>query len=201
MIDVYAKPQDRDEIALYVQEIETDHKLGPDGNLIPVDRVTFGKKGTNTYQMIKEVPRLKRDNPDIYAWFEPLYLGWKKNNEIPVNGLALEAWPAITKGQIKACRDLGLRSVEDIATATSSIREKIGIGAVELIKLAKAFVANKEVSAAANRIASLEDTVAQLRKDLEESRKTAEAMAAKAGQKVAKPRKPRQDDDDLEDAA
>lgn len=183
-----AKPEDRDQIALYVQEIETDHKMVR-GELTAVDKITFGKKGTNNYQMIYEVPRLQKDNPTLYAWVLPLYEGWKKTREVPTNGLALEAWPAITKGQIKACRDLGLRSVEDIATATSSIREKIGIGATELIASAKAFMENKGAAASAAQIAELVATVEQQSKDLAEARKLVDALMAEKGQKPQKPAK------------
>src|SRR5690242_6488124 len=101
-----AKPEDREQIALYVQEIETDHKPGPDGNLIAVDKITFGKKGTANYQQIYEVGRLKKDNPMLWEHFRPIYEKWKESNQITTEGMPLEAWPAITKGQLKACKNI-----------------------------------------------------------------------------------------------
>jgi hypothetical protein len=81
--------------------------------------------------------------------------GLAEHNTIDRPGLPLESWPAITKGQIRACHDLGLHVVEDIATATDTIRQKLGMGATELIAKAKAFMANKDQSATANKVAEL----------------------------------------------
>jgi hypothetical protein len=176
---VMGQPSD---IALVVLEIWTDHKPGPDGTLIAVDKVKFGKKGAENYERIDEIPRLKRQEPEIYEWFEKnIYLGWQKHHKVEREGLPLEAWPAITKGQITACKDLGLHVVEDIATATSTIQQKLGMGATELIKNAKAFLANKDQSANAAKITELEAAVAALTEALEEERA---ARKAKAGRKA-----------------
>jgi hypothetical protein len=171
---VMGKPS---EIALYVLDIWTDHKPGPDGNLIAVDKVKFGKRGAEKFERVDEIPRLRKFEPDVFQWFEPLYEGWKKNNEIKREGMPLEAWPAITKGQIGACKDLGLHVVEDIAEATDTIRQKLGMGANDLITKAKHFVANKDKSANANKIAELEAAVATLTAALEEERSARKAKA------------------------
>jgi hypothetical protein len=76
---------------------------------------------------------------------------------------------------------LGLHVVEDIATATSTIQQKLGMGATELIKNAKAFLANKDQSANAAKITELEAAVAALTEALEEERA---ARKAKAGRKA-----------------
>lgn len=174
-----ARPEDRTQIALFVLDIWKDHKPGPDGNLIEVHKVRFGKKGAEKYEREDEIPKLKKFEPDVYAWFEPLYEGWLKHNTIDRPGLALESWPAITKGQIRACKDLGLHVVEDIATATDTIRQKLGLGANDLIKQAKAFVENKDQSATANKVAELEKAVEMLTKELEEERAARKARAKK----------------------
>lgn len=189
MVDVYAKPADRDQISLYVREIETDHKAGPDGNLVAYDRIVFGKQGTNGYEQIYPVERLKKDNPMLWAFAEPLYEQWKKHQTLVRDGLSLKAWSAITKGQIKACEGLGLFTVEDIAKATSSIREKLGMGANELVETAKAFVANKEGTAHATKIAALEKMVADQAAALEEARATMDKLAAQAGKRPTPPKK------------
>lgn len=190
MVDIYAKPEDREEISLYAQLIKRDHKPGPDGNLIEIHKITFGKKGTNNYQQIYEVGRLKRDNPVLWESVKATYERWLTNNTIVRDGLALESWPAITEGQIEACKDLGLHTVEDIATATSSIRQKLGIGANELVDKAKAFLANKDASATANRIVALEKTVADLTEQLNEARQTVDKVMAEKGKTPRKPRNP-----------
>lgn len=174
-----ARPEDRNQIALFVLDIWRDHKPGADGNLIEVHKVRFGKKGAEKYEREDEIPKLKKFEPDVYAWFEPLYENWKKHNKIEREGLPLESWPAITKGQIRACQDLGLFTVEDIATATDTIRQKLGMGANDLIMKAKAFVGSKDQSATANKVAELEQAVAMLTKELEEERAARKARAKK----------------------
>ncbi len=181
-----AKPEDRDKIALYVQEIITDHKVGPDGVLVEADKIFFGKRGASNYQQIYEVARLKKENPQLWEYVRLLYERWKADRTITRDGLALEAWPAISKGQIKACNDIGMFTVEDIATATDSIRQKLGIGANDLILKAKAFVSNIEGTKQAATIAQLQATVEAQAKALEEARQTMDALAAQVGKSVRK---------------
>lgn len=189
-----AKPEDRQQIALFILEIETDHKPGPDGTLVAVDRITFGKRGAPNYQQHWEVPRLKKDDPTLWEHFRKTYEGWKKSNEIATDGHPLEAWPVITKGQIKVCKSLGLRSVEDVATATDSVREKFGMGFLELRAQAKAFLAAKADSATANRVADLEAKLAALIEDNEKARATIEQLMAERGKRpVGRPRKDAQE--------
>lgn len=192
-----AKPEDRDQIALWIQKFKTEHKPGPDGNLVAVDRVYLGKKGIAGFQNICNVDRLKKDDP--FLWDKlvgPAYEQWKRDQTLPANGLALEAWPAISEGQIDMCKTLGLRSVEDIATATDSIRQKLGMGANDLIAKAKAFYANRDASATANKIATQDSQIAQLQRDLEEATRTIAQLAAAQGKTAQKPgRKPREMDE------
>lgn len=188
-MEVYAKPEQREEISLYVREIETDHKPGPDGNLIAFDRIVFGKKGTNLYEQIYPVERLKKENPPLWAYVAPLYERWKVEQTIVRDGLSLKAWPPITKGQIKACEGLGLFTVEDIATASSSIREKLGMGSNELVDKAKAWVSNKDASATANRIAAMEAQIKAQSDDLKTAQATIDALMAAKGQRPTPPRK------------
>lgn len=188
MVEIYAKPTDRDEIALWVKSIETDHKPGPDGTLVAFDKVTFGKKGTANYEQVYAVARLERDNPTVWGWFEPFYAKWKKDQTIVREGLDLKAWPAITKGQITACNGMGLFTVEDIATASSTIREKLGMGANDLVDKAKAFVANKDASATAVKIANLERDLASAVGDLKTAQETIDTLMAERGKKPIRPK-------------
>lgn len=182
-----AKPEDRNTFALFILNIETDHK-SVEGNLVAVDRITFGKKGSPNYQQTWDVKRLRRDDPSLWRVVEPVYENWKKTQTIATEGHPLEAWPAITKGQLKAYKDLGLRSVEDIAVATDSTRERMGMGALEVIRQAKAFLASKNDSATAAKVADLEAQIAQLIKDGEEARKTIDSLMAERGKAPKKPK-------------
>jgi len=182
-----AKPQDRETIALYPRDILRDHKPGPDGNLIEVHRIVFGKKGTTNYEQGWEVPRLKKEDPTLWEAVRPVYERWLASNTITREGFPLESWPAITKGKLKACRDLGLVVVEDLASATDSTREKLGMGALELIQKARSFISSQGVSATANRIADLEKVVADQADALKEARETIDALMAAQGKQPGRP--------------
>lgn len=181
-----AKPEDRDKLALYVQEIVPDHKVGPDGVLIEDDKIFFGKKGASNYQQIYTVSRLPKENALLWDAVRPLYERWKLDRKIVREGMMLDAWGMATKGQVKACNDLGMFTVEDVATATDSIRQKLGIGASELMAKCKAWTANKEGAAQAATIARLEATIESQAQALEEARQTMDALAAQAGKTVRK---------------
>jgi hypothetical protein len=150
----------------------------------------LGKQGTNSYEQIYPVDRLKKDNPPLWEFVEPLYTKWKESNTIVRDGLNLKAWSGITKGQIKACEGMGLFTVEDIATASSSIRERLGMGANELVDKAKAFVANKDATAAATELAALRKMVEDQSEDLRTARETIDGLMAAKGQRPNKPAKP-----------
>lgn len=183
-----ARPEDREQIALWIKNIEIDHRPGPDGNMMEDIRVTFGKKGTTNYELHYWKSRLAKENPMLAEKFGPAIEKWEKDQKIPTDGLPLEAWPAITKGQIRVCRDLGLRSVQDIATATDSIREKIGMGAADLMKKAKAFLENEKSSATANKVADLEGKVETLVAELQAAQRTIDGLMAEKGKRPVKPK-------------
>lgn len=44
----------------------------------------------------------------------PAYNAWKEGNEIPENGTALVAWPALDAGKIEALKRAGVRTVEEV---------------------------------------------------------------------------------------
>lgn len=188
MFEASAKPEDRDSIAVYPREILRDHKPGPDGNLIEVHKIVLGRKLSTNYEQIWEVNRLKKEDPFLWRHIEPVYERWLKDNTLTRDGFPLESWPAITKGQLKECHRLGIQVVEDLATATDALREKLGMGATELIKQAKAFMASKDQSAAANKMAHLEQTVADLAAQLKESQATIDALMAEKGKRPTKPK-------------
>lgn len=184
-----AKPEDREHFAVFVLDIETDHKPDGQGGLVPFDRIILGKKGSPNYQQPWDVSRLMKDDPALWAHIKPIYDKWKATNTIATEGHPLEAWPALTKGQLKQAKNLGLRSVEDFAEATDSIREKYGMGFAELQKAAKAFLASKAGSEAAARVTTLEDQIKAMAAQLDEARATIDGLMAAQGKVAHKPRK------------
>lgn len=184
-----ANPDDRKQFAVFVLDIETDHKSDGQGGLVPFDRIILGKKGAPNYQQQWDVARLMRDDPALWEHVKPIYERWKSTNAVTTEGQPLEAWPILTKGQLKQAKNLGLRSVEDFAEATDIIREKFGMGFVELQKAARAFLANKDSSAATARVATLEDQIKAMASQLDEAQRTIEGLMAVQGKTAIKPRK------------
>jgi hypothetical protein len=184
-----AKPEDREKFAVFVLDIETDHKSDGEGGLVPFDRIILGKKGAPNYQQPWDVGRLMKDDPTLWEYVKPIYEKWKATNTITTEGHPLEAWPSLTKGQLKQAKNLGLRSVEDFASATDTIREKYGMGFIELQKAARAFLANKDSSAATARVTTLEDQIKAMASQLDEAQRTIEGLMAAQGKTALKPRK------------
>lgn len=184
------KPEDREQYAVFVLDIETDHKPDGQGGLVPFDRIILGKKGAPNYQQLWDKDRLVKDDPALWeAVVRPIYEKWKATNTITTEGHPLEAWPALTKGQLKQAKNLGLRSVEDFANATDSIREKYGMGFAELQKAARAFLANKADSESAARVTTLEEQIKAMADQLDEARATIDGLMAAQGKVAQKPRK------------
>lgn len=184
------RPEDREKFAVFVLDIETDHKSDGQGGLVPFDRITLGKKGAPNYQQLWDVARLRKDDPVLWEQVvKPVYERWKETNTITTDGHPLESWPVLTKGQLKQAKNLGLRSVEDFAEATDLIREKFGMGFADLQKSAKAFLANKADSAAAARVTTLEDQIKAMASQLEEAQRTIDGLMAAQGKVAQKPRK------------
>jgi hypothetical protein len=126
------------------------------------------------------------DNPAIkmahMRWnsIKPQYDAWKHGNEIPLNGIALAAWPGVTSDQAEVLRHIGLRTVEEIAEASDSIITKIPFpGARELRLSAQAFLKSADKAKVASEITKLAEDNDSLRAQLEEMRQIVLEMQGK----------------------
>lgn len=175
-----AAPSDRNKPDLYVHEIEVDHRVARDGTLIEAHRITLGKKGVNIGQFANHywADRMERENTFLWeSLVRDVYERWKKTQAITTDGFPLESWH-LTKGMLKRCKDLGLHSVEDIASASSTVSDKLGMGGVDIVAKARAFVANKDQTALASKMTILEAQIAQMAKDIAERDATIARLAA-----------------------
>ncbi len=68
------------------------------------------------------------------------YAAFKAGQSAPINGTPLEQWAYLTKSQVEVYKQLGFRSVEDIAQASDSAKSAMGIGANEIQKRAIQFL-------------------------------------------------------------
>jgi len=123
---------------------------------------------------------------------KPQYDAWKEGRETPIDGTPLAAWPGITSDQADFLRNLGIRTVEDIAEASDSIIVKIPFpGARELRTSAQAFLKSADKAKVAGEITALTEKNRDLEDQLEEMRQIvldmqAERNAEKPGKKASK---------------
>lgn len=101
----------------------------------------------------------------------PQYEAWKAGHDAPVNGTALAAWPGISSDQAEFLRNMGVRTVEEIAEASDSIITKIPFpGARELRLSAQAFLKSADRVAVASKLTQMEEALRQRDEQLEEMR-------------------------------
>jgi hypothetical protein len=129
-----------------------------DGDAQEVHWVRWAKIGDFHYNaQIEKVSRIMRPRRSeggieefgpIWLAIQPHYDAWIKGQEAPVFGTPLDAWSSLTKRQVRAFQDVGIRSVEEIAAINDNEIPRIRIPDVRRIRnLARAFEENKKGSA------------------------------------------------------
>lgn len=76
-------------------------------------------------------------------WLEKFELGyerWKRNEEMPEDGMPIKNWCVPTPGQVKVLLGLGIRTVEAMASANTEAIGRIGMGGLTLKNQAQAFL-------------------------------------------------------------
>lgn len=107
------------------------------------------------------------------------YAAWCESREIPEDGTAIAAWPAVSPAQVKSILDANVRTVEDLAVANESTLTAIGMGARALKEKAQAWLDTaKSTGKTAEELDELRKTVAGLTKQLETANKTIDTLKA-----------------------
>jgi hypothetical protein len=75
------------------------------------------------------------------------YRAWKNDQEMPVLGTPIKNWPAASPAEMKALSNLGIRAVEDLATANEELMGKLGMGGRSLKDRAKDWVTSSAAQA------------------------------------------------------
>jgi hypothetical protein len=163
----------------------TEYKRSPTKGLIPIDKVEYCAVGmaskSTTVARIADLRRIREaPDPDDVAsniakqrweFIERHYNAWKAGQETPENGIPLAAWPGITPEQADVLRTAGLRSVEDIASATDGIVNRINLpGIRELQKNAQRFIEAQDGAKTADALAEKDKQITALNEQLEELR-------------------------------
>lgn len=116
----------------------------------------------------------------------PAYEAWLNGQEIAVDGMPLEAWPAIDQATLKTLKAHGIKTVEDVRDMGEGMCRKLNIpNALSLPGVAAAFLDNRDRAVIADEKAAMEERIKALEAMLAER---AEADPPKRG-----PGRPRKD--------
>jgi hypothetical protein len=85
-------------------------------------------------EFIKEVDDSARQR------FGRQYEHWKRTQEQPAEGTPLEMVPFLNPGQVKELRAINIPTLEHLAHLTDTAVQKIGMGGVELVRKAQAYL-------------------------------------------------------------
>lgn len=108
---------------------------------------TVEKVAVEWFDFLKEQVRQGRFPQQWLDAFKASYNAWKNDQELPVQGTPIKNWPAASPAEIKHCAALGLRAVEDLATANEELIGRLGMGGRSLCNRAKDWVTSKSGTA------------------------------------------------------
>lgn len=108
---------------------------------------TVEKVAVEWFDFLKEQVRQGRFPQQWLDAFKASYNAWKNDQELPVQGTPIKNWPAASPAEIKHCAALGLRAVEDLATANEELIGRLGMGGRSLCSRAKDWVTSKSGTA------------------------------------------------------
>lgn len=164
----------------------TNYTPGENGLPKGVDMVMYAPIGkADKLTLVEAVSRIGKlhpleaaaDNPAVQMAHErwnaikPAYDAWKNGQALPETGTPLGAWPGVSQEQADALKMMGIRSVEEYATASDGIINTVPFpGARELKAAAQSYLKGADRQAITNDLAKKDEELASLREQLEEMR-------------------------------
>lgn len=183
-------------------KMEKDSKTGL--RTRPVDYVTFAPRHSPTQTAIRErvnfldPANLKLDSDDESAsmkanfmrarWdaIKPAYDAWKEGKEVPLDGIPLAAWPAVSAPFIEELRKHGIKTVQDVAAITDGVMSRIQLPNVRSLKEeAKVFLENTDKASLANRVSDQQATIDQMAEEMAAMRALLEEKTKPKGKEAA----------------
>ena len=119
-----------------------------------------------------------------YSWpqaFREAFRRWKAGEEIPVDGTPIKGWPVLFPAQQQELLQLNIRSVEELAAAPEEVLGRIGMGAVDLRRKARNWLATAQnVGKVASQVTQLQAENANLLRQLAELQEAVAALKKQA---------------------
>ena len=173
-----------------------------------IDMVTVRQIGATDSVVFKVDQWLAQNKLDVQAGrleethaakYEESYRRWKAGQEMPVEGTPVKTWPVISPAQVETLIRAGIRTVEDLAGLNDEGLRKVGMGAVEMKKKAKAWMAaSQDKGKLTQDMAALQRTNDQLQNMVTTLTAKVEAMQQEI--KAAKKPKGRKRAEETDDA-
>lgn len=175
-----------------------EERVNPDSNKVEDWVLIAPVDGLATSQTWDKVSRFKigkeidgrRANSGMKAtimkarWdaIEPAYKAWKEGHDLPETGTPLLAWGALSGPQIKEFGKVGIRTIEELAEATDAMIDAIRLpGVRKLRETAQEHVTGrgqaetqKELVEARERMAAMEEMIAELQANARKPKKAVE---------------------------
>jgi hypothetical protein len=145
-------------------------------------------------EWIATLQRESQNNRFPREWLNSIesgYKDWKNGREAAVDGTPIANWPVLSPSQVVLLQQVGVRSVEDLATANEELIAALSLGGRALVDKAKAWVeSSQDLGKVSSDIAALrvhnetlEATNKSLKSDLEALKANiTQLQNAKAGQ-------------------
>lgn len=94
-----------------------------------------------------------------YKAFKSHFKDWEEGNEPCTDGTPIAQWPPLSPAQLRMCKEVHIRSVEDLAAANEETLSRLGMGGRALKDKAKEWLdTSKNIGQSSERIAALEAT-------------------------------------------
>jgi hypothetical protein len=94
--------------------------------------------------------------PEWVEGYRRQFKEWKQGHEPSLNGTSIRLWPAISPGQAETLNAMAVMTVEDLAAANDTVLQRIGMGAQDLKRKARAWLDSAtKVGITAEELASL----------------------------------------------
>lgn len=84
---------------------------------------------------------ISKVTPKLRETYGPQYEHWRKTEEQPSTGTPLETVPFLNIAQVRELRGVNIDSLEHLASLSDAMKQKIGMGATELVRKAQAYIA------------------------------------------------------------
>lgn len=138
--------------------------ITPQGSKDKIERIA-----ADWLQHIAKESAQERFDPQWLKYYRDAYAAYKEGRETPLNGSPISEWPVATPAQIKTLLGVGIRTVEDVASANEETISRLGMGGRALKDKAINWLqTSADVGKVSERITALEVENARLKADNEE---------------------------------